>query len=122
MCMPTLEEVEAAFREWRASKAKKYERTPENLIAMARGLVSEHGLTNVSQRLGISAQKLSPSTVPVVASGEFVEVPATAMPTAAAPSVITIRVKLSSKKEITVTMPASNVGAVAELVKRISKL
>lgn len=123
MCMPTLEEVEAAFRDWRASKKKKYERTPGNLIEMARSLMGPHSLTMVSRRLGISAEKLSPKASEAhQPSGEFIEVPAAVVGDAAVASVITVRVKLSSKKEITVTMPVGNVSAVAEFVKRISKL
>jgi len=114
--MPTLEEVEVAFSQWRASKINKRERTPENLMEMARALVGEHGVQTVSRRLKLSAHRLSPTSE---VSGEFLEVPNN---TGGNPWVITVNLRLSPKREITVTLRAGNVSVVSEFLKGISKL
>lgn len=117
--MPTLEEVEVAFSQWRVSKVRKYERVPENLMGMARTLVAEHGAVTVSKRLGISSRKFLPKSETL--SSEFIEVP---RPPAELPPpwAIVVHVKFSSKKEMTVTVPANNRAIVSELLKKISKL
>src|SRR5471032_3227198 len=114
--MPTLEEAEVAFSQWRASKAVKYERVPPNLMEMAQALVAEHGAITVSKRLRVRSRKFFPKP-PVVAS-RFVEM---AMPESCSSSIV-VHVKLSSKRELTVTIPARNVAVVSELLKKISKL
>ena len=116
--MPTLEEVEVAFLEWRASKKKKYERIPQTLIEMAGALVGEHGVIAVCKRLKIPPRKFLPKEVGSV--GEFIEVSRPAPDHVL--SVIIINVKLSAKREITVTMPAGDLGAVSDLLKRVSRL
>ena len=116
--MPTLEEVEVAFLEWRASKKKKYERIPQTLIEMAGALVGEHGVIAVCKRLKIPPRKFLPKEV--APFGEFIEVPRPAP--GHLPSVIIINVKLSAKREVTVTMPAGNLEAVSELLKKVSRL
>jgi hypothetical protein len=113
--MPTLEEVEAAFSQWRSSKAQ-YERVPEKLMEMARALVAAHGVAAVSKRLGVRSRKFLPKA-PVTGS-EFVEM---AMPESLSSSIV-VSMKLSSKRELTLTIPGGNIAAVSELLKTISKL
>lgn len=116
--MPTLEEAEVAFSQWRASKANKYERIPKDLMEMARALVADHGAIAVAKRLRVSSRKFLPKGV-TSARAQFVEMPSPA--DLLFPSVI-ISVRLSSKKEMTVTLPAGNITAVSDLLKKISKL
>lgn len=116
--MPTLDEVEVAFSQWRANRSSTHERIPENLIEMARALVSEHGVVIVSKRLKIAHRKLSRKKERLK---KFLEVSRETMPSSV-PQVVVLNLRLSQKKEITVTIPAGNITAISELIKKMSKL
>jgi len=118
--MPTLEDAEVAFSQWRALKVSTHERIPQNLMEMARLLVAEHGAIVVSRRLKISPQRFRPKTVAPPGARKFVEVQRLT-PDLLSPSVIVVNVKLSLKKELTLTVPATNHSVVSDLLKKILK-
>ncbi len=119
--MPTLEEVQVAFREWRTTKKKKWERIPDELISMAKGLLGQHSVGTVAFHLGIAAGKLETlkEVESVTPDEKFVEIPGAEI--IAPQSAVTVRVRPGKKNEISISVPTGDVDW-SELLKGLSKL
>jgi hypothetical protein len=62
----SLDNLSAAFRDWRSSKRTVKERVPDALIERARRAASVHGAGPVAYRLRISRERLTPAPTPTV--------------------------------------------------------
>lgn len=64
MIVDSLEELGAAFAEWRSKKKHSREATPEELVARARRAVGVHGEGRVARAAGIDRERLRGTTGP----------------------------------------------------------
>jgi hypothetical protein len=120
--MTTLEEVQAAFHEWRTTKKKKWERIPDELISMAKGLLTEHSVGTVSFRLGIALRKLEVPKEVETLEERFVEVPRAEIVASPSPSSsVTVRVRPGKKNEISISVPTGGMNW-PEFLKGLSKI